>query len=457
MRGQNRTILRTLASGLALIVAVGTGAMSPVVANDADQLSERSDTTYRLLPDEGVVRVASTVHLTNKTKPITSRGPCKKGRGTCTIKTRFYFTTWHSFWAPPGAVGVTVGGPKVKALPPEEVGGGLAYAATYPKLWNKKGAKQTVTIAFDLPAGTIETTDHPTRIEDGYAFFCWWGMVGDTGTTRAILPPGWDPVLHDDSVAVAHGAEGVVLSTKSKQDPEDFIDCVEVIEPERLQRTYAIGEAGKSLVVVEAWPGDEAWASSMTEVAIEALPNLEAMLGTPMPYGELRVRETATQARGDVFGDLRPTDGVLGMTEVAGAPTLVANRLARAWLDPEQITEPWLVEGLASWLAARAVTDLTCSEPGDYPGPDARDLDDWVVAESSEALPLATWQWSTACQLVELGAEIIGDEAMIDLIRELINAPVPVGTSHWLAGISRGLPDGLDTLVAALDAAGVDH
>ena len=457
MRGQNRTILGSVASGLALVVALGAAVVAPVAANDADQLAERSDTTYRLLPDDGVVRVSSTVNLTNKTKPTTSRGPCKNGRGTCTTTTRFYFTTWHSFWAPVGAEGVTVGGPKVKALPPEEVGGGLAYAATYPKLWNKKGAKQTVTIGFDLPAGTIETTDHPTRIEEGYAFFCWWGMVGDTGTTRAILPPGWEPVLHDDSVAVEHGAEGVVLRTKSKQDPEDFLDCVEAIDPERLKRTYVTGEAGKSLVIVEAWPDDEAWASGMTEVAAEALPNLEAMLAAPMPYGELRIREVATRARPYLFGDLRPTDGVLGMGEDAEAPTFVANRLARAWLDPEQVTDAWLVEGLASWLSARAVADLSCSDPGDYPGPDAPDLDDWVEVESSEALPLATWQWSTACQLVELGAEIVGDEAMIELIRDLINAPVPMGTSHWLAGISRDLPEGLDTLVAALDAAGIDH
>ena len=46
---------------------------------------------------------------------------------------------------------------------------------------------------------------------------------------------------------------------------------------------------------------------------------------------------------------------------------------------------------------------------------------------------------------------------MVELARELIEAPVPVGTSHWLAGVSRDLPDGLDTLVAALDAAGADH
>ena len=351
MRGRIRTILAPVASGLALVVALSAAAVAPALADDGDELVERADTTYRLLPAAGLVRVDSTVNLTNKRKSTTSRGRCKSGRGTCTTTTRYYFTTWHSFWVPSTAEAVTVGGPKVKPLPVEAVGGGLSYAAKYPKLWNKKGAKQSVTIDFDIPAGTVETVDAPTRIEDGYAFFCWWGMSGDTGTTKAILPPGWEPMAVHDGVAVEPGTNGVVLRAKSKQAPADFIDCLEAVDHERLDKTYISGQDGKSLVVVEAWPGHEAWAADMTGVVARALPNLEAMLGAPMPYGELRVREVATQSRRFLYGDLRPTDGVLGMGEDADASTHLPARLARAWIDPEQIDRP--LAGRGTCLLAR--------------------------------------------------------------------------------------------------------
>ncbi len=457
MRGRNSTILGSVVSGLALVVALGSAAAVPVVASDGDNLVERSDTTFRLLPDEDVVRVASTINLTNKSKPTTSRGPCKNGRGICTTTTRFYFTSWSAFWAMNSAQAVTVGGPKVRSLPAVERGNGLVYAIKYPKLWNKKGAKQTATIAFDLPAGTVESSDAPTRIEDGYAFFCWWGMVGDTGNTKAVLPPGWEPMGQPDGVAVERASDNVVLRVKDKRDPASFSDCTEVVDQERLDKTYVAGADGKSLVVVEAWPDDEAWSAAMTDVVAEALPNLEAMLGTPLPYGELRVREVATQSRRYSDGDLWPTAGVLGMNEDADARGQLATRLARAWIDPEQVADRWLAEGLATWLATRSVAAMACPDPVDHPGPAAPDLDGWIEAASFDDIPLAEWQTATACGLVEAAAELIGQDAMTELVAELIYAPVPIDTSHWLAGVSRDLPEGLDAFVATLDAAGVDH
>jgi len=457
MRGHRRTILSSFASGLTLVLALGALSAAPVMASNDDLLAERTDTTYRLLPDEQVIRVNSTVTLTNKSKPTVRTGPCKNGKGRCKITTRYYFHGWNAFWTPLTAQDVQIGGPNVKALPAEEVGGGLSYAITYPKLWNKKGAKQKANISFDVPAGTVATTDAPTRIEDGYAHFCWWGMVGDTGTTKLILPPGWVPVTPAAGVAVERSPDGIVMRAKNKKNPTAFVDCFEAVNLDRFEQTYVTGADGKSLVVVEAWPGDEAWANDMTEVAVEALPKLETMLGTPLPLGEVRVREVATQSREFLVGDLRPTDGVLSMAEDADADALLPERLARSWFDPEQFRDPWLSEGLALWLATQTSASRACADTVEHPGPDAPDLDAWTEPTSYDVLALHQWQRVTACHLIESGAEVIGDAAMIELITELIAAPVPVGTSHWLAGVSRDLPDGLDSLVAELTAAGVDH
>lgn len=444
-----------IASGLALALALGTVA-SVLAAPDGDDLVERADTTYRVLPEEGVIHVESSLLLTNKSKPVVSRGPCKNGKGTCKITTRYYFETWNAWWTPSNALNASISGPKVKAQPVQEVGGGLAHAIAYPKLWNKKGAKQRASFSFDIPAGTVGSTDDPTRIEDGYAYFCYWGMAGDTGTTRAILPVGWEPVGRRDDVAVEHTRDGVVLRSKVKRQPSDFIHCLEAVDVDRLDKTYVTGEAGKSLVVIEAWPADKAWAEDMRQVATEALPSLEALLGTPMPAGELRVREVAWQSRRYAYADQRPTDGVLGMREDADARHL-PSRLGSMWLDPGQISDPWLAEGLADWLATQVATEISCSIAAEHPGPGAPDLDAWAEVTNSELVELGNWQSATACALVDTAAEIIGPDRMVELVVELIEAPVPVGTSHWLAGVSRDLPVGLDTLIDALDAAGVDH
>lgn len=455
MRDHDRIVLHSLVIGLVLALALGAFTVVPVAADD-DNLFETVDTTYRLLPDEGVVRVDSSLVLTNKSKPTTRRGPCKNGRGTCKIKTRYYFYSWNAWWTPANALNPTVSGNKVKAQPAMEVGDGLAYGISYPKLWNKKGAKQKASLSFDIPAGTAGDTDKPTRIEDGYAYFCYWGMAGDTGSTRAILPPGWEPVGRRDDVVVERTPEGVVLRAKSKRDPYEFIHCVEAVDPDRLDRTFVSGEAGKSLVAIESWPTDPDWSQDMRQVAAEALPNLETMLGTTMPGGELRVREVATQTRRYTYGDDRPIDGILGMDEDAD-PRMLASRLARRWVDSAQFLDRWLEEGVTHWLATQAAADIPCGDAGEHPGPDAPDLDAWVEVTSSELIDLGNWQNDMACTLVETAAGIIGPERMIELIVELLEAPVPVGTSHWLAGVSRDLPEGLDALIAALDSAGVDH
>jgi hypothetical protein len=193
----------------------------------------------------------------------------------------------------------------------------------------------------------------------------------------------------------------------------------------------------------------------MATVAAEAMTSLEDMIGSPMPYGELRLRESANQAREHTWADPRPIDGVIGISEHVSADDYVPAILARAWIDPVHFSDTWLGEGIALWLGAQAVEDASCPDAVEHPGPGQADLDDWQPEQSDS--PVRSWQSATACRIIETGAEVIGADVMLDLVRQLVEAPVPVGTSHWLAGVSRELPEGLERVTAALDAAGVDH
>ena len=446
-------LLGSTTGALALaIVLVGALAV-PASAGLDDKLKEQTNTTYTLLPEQGVVHVESVVTLTNKAKTTQRKGKCKNGRGTCTITSRPYFYDWKYFWTPAYAENVVIGGPKVKAKPAEEVSDGLRYSVTYPRLWNEKGAKQKVTIGFDLPSNTVESANGRTRIEEAYAFFCWWGMPGDTGTTKAVLPAGWE-VSYDEDVVIEQWPEATYVTARSKKDPWSFADCVEAHDPRALERTYVTGESGQSLVVVESWPGHDDWAAEAAEVAGESLTALESILGTPLPYGELRIRQVARQARDYTWADLRPRDGVVRISEQVDVDGFVPGQLARAWIDPHHFSSTWLGEGIALWLAYES-DGGSCWDPEPYPGTGTPDIDEWQPEQGSAAM--SQWQLDTACEIITTGAEVIGDDAMVALVHELIDTPVPVGTSHWLAGVSRELPEGLDRVVAALDAAGADH
>ena len=107
--------------------------------------------------------------------------------------------------------------------------------------------------------------------------------------------------------------------------------------------------------------------------------------------------------------------------------------LARAWMDPGHVTDQWLSEGLAAWLGRR-VMDESCAAPDAHPGPGEPDLDTWMAVDSSELIPLSEWQWSSACNIIETAAGVIGDQAMYALVRELVSAPADTSPSMPTVG-----------------------
>jgi hypothetical protein len=442
MPAYSRRVFATVAAALTLLLALPI----PVGAADTNQLDERSNTTYRVLPGEKTLRTQIDFTLVARKKPTYRVGPCKGNRSrTCRTRTNYYWVKWSDIYVPAGATNIRATGKGVKARPVREAtdGGGI-YGVTFPRLDFKE--KQTFSFGYDIPAGDPET-NAPTRIGDAYAHFCWYGPYTDTGSVRAILPPGWEAITYGTQPKVTASATATILESPGKRDPGDFFVCTEAFHPVDMARDHVLSPGG-SLVTVEGWPEDALWAATMVEEIDVTLPLLEELIGSPMPLREVVLREASTQALRWRTGDLYPTNGVIRMSEDIGSLGAATSRLARTWFTESTVGDPWLREGLSLWTAFSTV-ETACPEPVTSPAAGLPGLRDWMTPEGAGAAydpAVANDQASVACGMVAEVAQAIGPERMTDVISSLLVGPEPADWRDWLTAVEvRGLiPAGAD-------------
>lgn len=395
-----------------LIVALAlTLAIPATVLGAVEGLKETSRTTYTLVPDENRVHVESILTLVNQKKPTTGRGPCKNNpRRTCRIRTTYFVTGWNATWIPAEAENLRVTG---KGVTSEELGGddsGTFHSFAFPKLNHKK--KQTIKVSYDLPAGEPGSA-RPTRVTDGYARFCWTGETTDSGTTRAVLPPGWEAVTSMAPTTTKSGSKGTIIESRSRKSPFDFYACTDAFRTADQQRVYVLGPS-EQVLTLDNWPGDPDWQEAMIDVIGVELEKIEELVGSPMPVPELTITQVARTNPYDQRADFRPAEARLFIDEDVlglGVPNIA---LARTWFNSTTIAEPWLEQGLAMW-AGLASDGSPCPDPGTFPGNGDPVLAEWAGRSGKPV----TWdgdrlyyQTAAACIIVERLATAVGPELM---------------------------------------------
>lgn len=402
-----------LAAAIALVATIPTTAFAQFY-----DMKETSKSTFTLVPEERLVRAHAIVSIVNQKKPIKSKGPCKNApRRTCTTTTRYYLEGWGPIHTPPDAVDVVLGGKKVETLHIGTNESGSTWFARFPRLFHKK--KQTVDVAFDmLDGGPGAQTD--TRVTDTYAHFCWYPETVDSGTARAVLPAGWAVRAVGDPVKIERTAAATIVSTTKKKDPGGTLACLDTYDPAALVRSHVLAPGGQ-LVTLDAWPTDRTWSEGVAELIGAGLPTLEHTIGTSMPFTSLRLQEVA---RANAFGhatDLDPDSGSMLLDEDLDFDAATLSALARTWFDDGSIADPWLAEGLTLW-AGLSSAGYTCPDPGAYPIEGAApDLREWRVSHVPAGVEpmLPVWQATTACNIVQEVADLIGPARMRTVIASL--------------------------------------
>lgn len=415
-----------LATAFLLVLALPGAALA-----GSDGVRETSRTTYTLVPEDRLVRVKTTIKLTND-RP-------RKGRA---------MDSWLSVRLPHEASSVEVEG-GVSLGDPLEAD---AIATTRPIVFKKPvkpGKKRSVTIRYELTS--IPWLPLSTRVAPDYAHFCWSGMGSRKGTVEARIPAGWTADTTLAPVTTTDGAHHTTLAMPAGRAPEGFFACTDAFQTGSVDRVYILSP-DEQLITIDAWASDLGWKDAMSQVVATDLRALRQLIGVAMPIEELRIQEVARTMPLYSGSDYRADDSLLYVDEnidQVGVPTVA---LARTWFSPSTIAEPWLEHGLGLWSGLQ-VMDRSCPAAGVSPvdpSPSLNEPQDHAASLYELDHRTLEWQGSIACDIVGRVADAIGSEAMTEVTTELLSRSEPAGWQAWLDSVEPRLAaaDGADPTLA---------
>ena len=320
--------LRFRALGLATVVALLALAIASIGVESgtarADELLRiQSDVTYDVRPDSGPVRVTWQVDLENN-------DPSTRPR---TFGTVFFY---ESVTLP-----VLQGASSVSAVGPSGAALGVSVERA------EQGPVDVATIAFDrelyygetyaftLSYDLIDARSDALLVSPAYVYVPAI-VAGDEASVRIETPDDPDWAVTVEPVDCALTAGGAFRCDGSER--AQVAALVEVTRPDAVESIEAsAGLAEVDLALrVSYFPGQEAWAAHIQELATRALPVLERLFG--FPYDGPRVLSIAERGRQDIAGYEGTFGCGAGTCSIGISPVaddlIALHELAHLWTQP---------------------------------------------------------------------------------------------------------------------------
>lgn len=275
----------------------------------------------------------------------------------------------------------------------------------------REGIRYQDSIGLELTYTLPDTDDPHLRVRPSLVIFSAWAF-GTSGELSVAVPSGYELRVDGDPLI----EEGDQLVSGPIDDPGAWLALVTAVRPAE----YAMHEATIALVggtadlVVRSFSDDDAWGTRTLETVVAALPHIEEEIGLPYPLrGRLTLTEfVATDASGFAEGTTSGTEIQVSFDQ----PAFTAlHQVAHLWVPPTLVDARWIREGLASWVAAQAGTQIDV-EPPYEPAAEAErladaavELDTWAPTSdrNAEAYGYAA-SWAFIGELEELvGADAI--------------------------------------------------
>lgn len=301
------------------------------------------------------------------------------------------------------------------------------------------------------------------RVGPSLVAFSAWGF-GTASSVTVDMPAGFEVRVDGDPLtAVAGGA----LQSGPIADPDSWLAQVIAtgdVEPVTFEATVPL-EGGTADLVVLAFADDPEWGESTRDLVVRALPLIESEVGLPYPLAGRLVIVQGVPGEESSFGDLLQDRSQIVVAFDEPQFTIL-HQLVHLWLPPELVASRWIVEGLASDVAAEVGPSLDVDPPFD-PVIEAR-------ATAGSAIPLDAWTASSGADvdrhghpaswafIAELRRTLGADALRSVLLRTAssidaydparIDAPPPPGSGPRFPLTSRSFLDQLAT-VAGTDLA----
>lgn len=402
MRLFGRVVIGGLTVVIAATVLVG---VTPVAAQSDDGLRMVADSTYRVLPDEGVVEVEIDYTVTNQVADRRSGGQI--------LQTFFTSIVEIIPTAATDLVARRAGGSPLTMTPREltaeeaaEIeGSGIA-------VWEVDlgsdlyfGQSRSFTVSYRLVDGGPRTEGSWARVNPAFAAFPVTPR-GDASLASVSVefPAGFDVETVGETMTSVDVGGSTVLTATEVVDPAGWFALVVGSSADGLDHTSVTVAGVESDVVISSWPGDDEWVDFVERGLVEGVPLLVEGIGVPWPVdGELEVTETIAPALAGYGGWYYEPSGARGGAVIEVGEELLSDllvhELAHAWFNEDFSGMRWLNEGLAEYFGVRVAGALDDGPVEEF---------ETVTLESAGALDLLGW---TDPVLVETTGEIDPSEA----------------------------------------------
>jgi hypothetical protein len=279
----------------------------------------------------------------------------------------------------------------------------------------EEGTTKRVSVEYAL----VATRDgSPIVIDDGYLYFCVIGQDADLGTIEVKILGEDRFVLTQSGTPLEITDDG--LRSTDTNDPGDVFTCVEGTVDEKLVTAPPIIGPGGRDVVLQTSPSRSNWLRPAQSTVVPTLDAIAAFLGQDIPgQGTVIVRHSPLRDLGG-YASAHDTPGIVQLDDDAGLRD-PEHQLAHAWFGADNVTEPWLREGLAEWIAT-TMRDATCPAASDNPGELV--LSDWQVVRPTagkDVEQVVNDQLLAACGLVSATRERMGDEQWRGVLAALLS------------------------------------
>lgn len=267
-------------------------------------------------------------------------------------------------------------------------------------------------VTLELDYVLVDGADPTLRIGPSLVVFPAWGF-GTSSEVTVNVPATFEVRIDGDELREAAPGQ---LTSGPIDDPTAWLALVTAIGPADyapFDATVAL-DGGTADLLVRAFADDPEWGESTRDLAVAALPLLEAEAGLPYPLiGRLMLTQGPPgNALG--FGEtpIRREEIVVAYDE---PPFTILHQLAHVWLPTSLVDARWIREGLASDLASRVAAELDVQPPYD-PITEAEELADAAMpldawADSSD--PAADgYAYAAAWALVADLRATVGDDAL---------------------------------------------